>query len=279
MADIYLREKDGIREIRFPILPEKIVFKSGEASFISYDIMDRGEVAVPSGTGLAGYSWESRFPGEYSPEMPAVRGTWYAPDEYEQVLEDWKTKRTKLNLLVTSYRSFNKDVYIQSYEGEGSGACGDIVYQISLLEARDIVITTSKAETPSSQSSTKRPATKSSSYTIKSGDTLWAIAAMSKHYGDGSKWQKIYSANKEIIEATAKKHGRSSSQNGHWIYPGVTLTIPDVTGSSTSSGSGSSSKPSTSSGAGSGSGSGSGGGNTAGGFGPTSNDFNKDYMK
>ena len=37
------------------------------------------------------------------------------------------------------------------------------------------------------------PAASSNSYTIKKGDTLWAIAA--SHYGDGKKWHEIADAN------------------------------------------------------------------------------------
>ncbi|MCD8208767.1 MAG: LysM peptidoglycan-binding domain-containing protein [Bacteroidales bacterium] len=47
-----------------------------------------------------------------------------------------------------------------------------------------------------------------------------------KYYNDGSKYTKIYNANKDTIESTAKKHGYSSSSNGNWIFPGTVLTIP-----------------------------------------------------
>lgn len=63
-----------------------------------------------------------------------------------------------------------------------------------------------------------------SSYTIVSGDTLWGIA--SRKLGSGAKWTKIYDANASTIEAAAKKHRKSGSDHGHWIYPGTTITIP-----------------------------------------------------
>ena len=44
--------------------------------------------------------------------------------------------------------------------------------------------------------------------------------------GNGTKWQSIYNLNKAAIEAAAKKHGRSSSSNGWWIYPGTVLKLP-----------------------------------------------------
>lgn len=66
--------------------------------------------------------------------------------------------------------------------------------------------------------------TSSKTYTIVSGDTLWKIST--KQLGSGAKYMQIYNANSGTIESAAKSHGKSSSSNGHWIYPGTVLTIP-----------------------------------------------------
>lgn len=68
-------------------------------------------------------------------------------------------------------------------------------------------------------------------YTVVPGDTLWAIAK--KYFGSGMKYTEIYNANTSLIESTAKNHGKSSSSNGHWIWPGETLTIPGLGETST----------------------------------------------
>ncbi|WP_338561599.1 peptidoglycan-binding protein LysM [Erwinia sp. E_sp_B04_7] len=58
-----------------------------------------------------------------------------------------------------------------------------------------------------------QPATEATFYTVKSGDTLSAI---SKHvYGDASKYNKIFEANKPMLSHPDK------------IYPGQTLRIPE----------------------------------------------------
>lgn len=62
------------------------------------------------------------------------------------------------------------------------------------------------------------------SYTVVSGDTLWKIST--QLLGSGADYMQIYNANSSIIEAAAESHGKSLSDNGHWIYPGTTLTIP-----------------------------------------------------
>ena len=83
--------------------------------------------------------------------------------------------------------------------------------------------TTTKKTTTTKKRTTKKT-TKNKTYKVKKGDCLWNIAK--KFYGNGSKWKKIYTANKSVIEKAAKKHGKKSSSNGHWIYPGTKLTIP-----------------------------------------------------
>lgn len=61
-------------------------------------------------------------------------------------------------------------------------------------------------------------------YTIVRGDTLWDLSK--KHLGSGENYMQIYNANKEIIEAAAKKHGLTNSSNGYYIYPGTKIIIP-----------------------------------------------------
>lgn len=66
----------------------------------------------------------------------------------------------------------------------------------------------------------------SRSYTVVKGDTLWGIAK--RFYGNGREYARIYGANKEIIENTAKGRGKPDSSNGHWIFPGTVLVIPEM---------------------------------------------------
>ncbi len=65
-------------------------------------------------------------------------------------------------------------------------------------------------------------------YTVVQGDTLWKIAV--QFYGSGVQYEKIYEANKEIIESTAKTRGKKDSSHGHWIFPGTVLSVPSAEG-------------------------------------------------
>lgn len=68
--------------------------------------------------------------------------------------------------------------------------------------------------------------TQGSTYTVVQGDTLWRIAV--QFYGNGVKYEKIYEANREVIESTAMTRGKKDSSHGHWIFPGTVLAIPPV---------------------------------------------------
>lgn len=219
-VDIYIRERNGSREIRIPWLPASIEYESGGITVASYDIMNKGEVAVPTGVGLTKVSFQSQFPGKYRTDTGMLRGKQREPSYYHKILESWRNEGTPLNLLVTGY-PINLDVFLETYTATPAGGFGDMEYSVTFQEDKDITITTEKNTTTEE---TKRPSEKATSYTIKKGDTLWGIAQ--QKLGSGAKWETIYNANKAIIEETAKKYGKSSSNNGWWIYPGVTIQIP-----------------------------------------------------
>ena len=59
------------------------------------------------------------------------------------------------------------------------------------------------------------------SYTVKSNDTLWSIAADPKVYGDANKWKLLYDANRDVLKSPDR------------LQAGMTLKIPraaDVAG-------------------------------------------------
>lgn len=211
----------------FPVVPEQIKYKTA-AQFQEYDIINKGPVKIPSGTDVTTIGWECFFPGEKIQSLPFVNAskdgsnTKKSASELHKQLETWKDSGTKLKLNISG-TPFSFDVYIEKYEATIQDAYTSIYYSIEFTKAITITVATTSAK---KQTTTQRSSKTSSQkkHTVKSGDCLWNIAK--KYYGDATKWPKIYNANKSTIESAAKKHGKKSSDNGHWIYPGTVLQIP-----------------------------------------------------
>lgn len=110
-------------------------------------------------------------------------------------------------------------------KGELARATVDVTFQEYVEEAKKKK--TSKKKDSDSNSSKKSSSSNSNEkYTVVNGDTLWDIAR--RKLGKGKYYEKIYEANKDVIEKVAKEHGKKSSENGHWIWAGTVLVIPSI---------------------------------------------------
>lgn len=169
-------------------------------------------------------------------------------DYYIDKLEAWKKKKKPVTFVLSRTSpdgthllwDTNFDVTIEDYEIiEDADKYGmDICVKLIMKEyrtwgAKKVIkekngknkTNSSKNKTKATVKKTRKTKEKAKSYVVKSGDCLINIAK--KQLNDSSKWTKIYNLNKSVIEATAKKHGRKSSSNGHWIYPGTKLKLPN----------------------------------------------------
>lgn len=224
VIDIWITETEGKKSIQIPWLPDEIHKRGNKTRFAQYEILDKGEVYVPTGKNLRGYSWESMFPGEGRKDHPAMRGSWKSPTEYISLFDKWKEEGTPLRLLVTG-TPINVDVYLDDYDGYFSGGYMDFNYEVSFIDREKLVLNSTKVAEKSPTQEPKRSAPQGSTYTIKKGDCLWNIAK--EKLGSGTRWKEIYEANKTVIENTANKYRKGKgSDNGNWIYPGTVLTIP-----------------------------------------------------
>lgn len=225
--DIVLIAQSGGNFV-FPALPEQIKGKIS-AKYQSFDIISLGTVKVPKGTDVIEISWDGEFFGWTKMRESIVRGNaWRDPAECVEILRSFMLNETPLNLIVTG-TWINLDVTLSSFQPEEYGAYGNIRYSITFVQKKPLnIYTTAEMHIATYVKKTRpREDTQSSSgsqYTVVKGDTLWGLAQ--KYYGSGSKWTEIYNANKDTIESTASSRGMSSSDKGHWIFPGEKLTIP-----------------------------------------------------
>lgn len=221
-------------KLYFPVNPQKINYKSA-AYFQEYTILNKGPAKIPVGDEIATLGWESFFPGKGLKELPFVRNKsiktgnskvkYASPDSLHKKLELWEKSGAKLKLNISG-TPFSFWVYIDTYEATKQDAYGSIYYTIEFSKVVSVSVekVAKKKKSTGKTTGSKRVSIPKKKYTIKKGDCLWNIAK--KFYKDGTKWKKIYTANKTVIEKTAKKYGKKSSNNGHWIFPGTVISIP-----------------------------------------------------
>lgn len=244
---------DGDKKVQFPVAPSDLTISvSGRNETI--DLLNEGQVNLLKSPGLTEIQFTAMIPqvGKYPFAVNNEPIDTYT-DFLNKMLEEKKpfrfivvrTAGTKLlfdtNLLVScegydlkesADNGFDVNLEIKLKQYREYGVKTITLVTVKTTETTVTNTTTSKKTTPktstktTSKTNTNRNTKSNSgkSYVVKSGDTLWGIAK--KFYGNGSKWGNIYSANKTTIENTAKKRGKKSSSNGHWIYPGTVLIIP-----------------------------------------------------
>lgn len=219
---VYLTQLDTGTRIALPLTPEKVSDKR-EGNFISYNILNVGEVKIPNGEKLAQFSWNGILPSVSMLGMGIVSlFDWKPPRVMIGILDGWKKNRKKLRLLVTG-TAINHDVYIQNFTVTHE-YFDRAEYSISFVQAKDILIkTTDEAdgktdggsldERPASAAAAASTQATGKTYTVKPGDTLWSISK--KYLGNGSRYSEIYNSNKAVI-----------GSNPNLIKPGQVLTIP-----------------------------------------------------
>lgn len=224
--DIKLIPINGGSRFVFPALPEQIKGKTA-AKYQSFNIISQGTVKVPKGSEVEEVSWDGEFFGRSKRKESIVKSEyWIEPLACVNILKDFMKNETALNLIVTD-TWINLDVTISSFQQTAYGAYGNIKYSITFVQKKSLLLyNTSELNigTLAKKTKPRNEAAAGNAYTVVSGDTLWGIAQ--RFLGSGVKWISIYDANVDIIEKTAKAHGKSSSDHGHWIWPGEVLVIP-----------------------------------------------------
>lgn len=224
----YLSYNNGAERLQLPVNPERISVNSSRG-YEDIEVTQLGEYTVIGNAKLREFTFSSFFPHEYNPSYCEYSG--FAPPwEMTRTIERWMNSGRPVRFTLTGqiygddYTTiFNEEVTIRSFNYyESGGAVGDLYYEVELKEFRfvefmrvatlktavDSVSYTVEAERPDSSD-------KLTSYTVVSGDSLWAIAARSDVYGSGDEWRKIYEANMDTV-----------GPNPNLIYPGQELTIP-----------------------------------------------------
>lgn len=203
-------------KMQLPVNPEQISIKHGSNNE-KVNIAGLGEITIIQSRTAVQFTFSSFFPARTFPGVKAAVIT--PPLELISRINTWRESRKPVHFIVTSC---GIDLYctIEAFTySEKGGDVGTYEYSMTLKEYREITVRqidvnaiTQKAtitDTEQRVDNTQQPQT----YTVASGDCLYNIAK--KFYGDGSKWKKIYEANKQTIGG-----------NPNLIKAGQVLTIP-----------------------------------------------------
>jgi len=210
--------KYGSKKYKLPVNPEEIK-RSRELNIETYQVLEEGQVSIPSYCALEEFSFEAEFPSQDVNYMEP--GAEADADYYEKMFRKAQKNKKPIRFIASNDISddISVKVLVKSVDVvEKAGEEGDKYISLTLMEykgagKRYVAIQTPDAtvkqeETPLAEN----PAvTANKTHTVQSGDTLWGIAK--KYYGNGSQYQKIVSANPSI-------------KNPNLIYPGQVFTIP-----------------------------------------------------
>ena len=194
-----------------PWSPDSISINGNEIRVAEYEIINIGQVRIPVGSNLRSVSWSGSLPGSIHEDLPFLNkdenGAVDEPQSYIDKFDTWRTEGTVLHLLIYDEKGaitatyFDEDVILSDYSSNLSGGVGDISYDVSFTEYRDIDIT--KGKIPKY-------------HKLKKGDTLAKISI--KYWGAASKKKALYKWNKKEIEKAAKAHKKKSSKKGKLLY-------------------------------------------------------------
>ena len=223
--------------VLMPETPAKLSLKI-KGKNKTLDLLNEGEINFLRTPGLTEITLPLTFP-----MLTASR----RPEYYLNILERLVAGRKPTQFIMTRTTpngrllfDTNIKVSVEDYSIAESATNGlDLSVEVKLKQYRDYSTKTIKVETEAKKTTaaitqqtqqtnkteTKKTATvtttraattapKATTYTVKKGDTLWAISK--KYLGNGAKYNLIFNANKGKIK------------NPNLIYVGQVLTIPAV---------------------------------------------------
>ena len=210
---------------RLPVNPEKLEITKTQANE-KYQVLGTGQVTIPSYAELYEYAFSAEFPHTRQHYIETA-GDFKGPDFYTTLFDSWRENKTVVRFIAHNgiTKDINTLVLIESCtETENAGEDGDKYIEFKLLQYREFgkreVAVVKRSSGGGREKAKPKPAKKRVSrnpkgrrtYTVKRGDTLWAIAR--RYYGSGSKYPKIFNANRNKI------------RNPNLIYPGQVFVIP-----------------------------------------------------
>jgi nucleoid-associated protein YgaU len=184
----------GNEKFQLPVPPADFMENTAQ-KVETVDVIGYGEMTLIGEENADEITIKSFFPVKYYPFCQYKNLK--KPYECVSLFKKWKESKKPVRLLITT-TNINKLYLIEQFNyGERAGS-RDVEFELSLKEYRmpGYKETTEKTKSVARQNQKPRKPslkTKSATYTIKSGDTLWVLAR--KFYGDGSRWPELAKKN------------------------------------------------------------------------------------
>lgn len=225
-------------KILLPVTPSKLQLKVGNANK-TVTLMNDGEINILRTPKLTDISFEILLPHtNYNFTNRGFKKIEY----YLEQFENWKVNKKTFQFIVARQLPNGKSMYgtnmkvsLEDYTvTESADDNFDTVVSIKLKQYRDYgtkickIDTSKKKVAAKKKRSTGDNAPSGKTYTVVNGDNLWKISRKCYGSATSASVKSIYDTNKEVIEKVAKEHGKTSSNNGWWIWAGTVLTIPKV---------------------------------------------------
>lgn len=209
MSDYAIFFDYGNRTLRLPVNPEQMETSTVQANE-KYEILKLGQIVVPTNMELTEYSFEAEFPRK-SQYYTETSEDFRDGDYYLRKFKLWRELFVPIRFIASNGvgDDINSLALIEDLTIiEKAGEEGDKYISFKLLEYREfgkksVIVKTSKASSEPKNTKKKVVAEKvnpkSTGYhVVQSGNNLWTIAK--KYYGDGSKCNIIFNANKDKIK-------------------------------------------------------------------------------
>ena len=233
MYDVYLGK------ILLPVTPSKIQLKIKNQNKTMI-LINEGEVNLLKQAGLTEISFQIMLPQSQYPFAKYKSGFQSAAfflDELERLkTERSENKLVPFRLIISRATPNGKNLFdnnitvsLEDYTINEEASNGlDLMVDIRLKQYRaygtkELQVVQKPNSAPQASIQKQRPAEnppKAKTYTVVSGDSLWAIAQ--RYLNNGNRYNEIYTLNQSIIDARNKGTGNPKFT----IYPGQTFTLP-----------------------------------------------------